>query len=329
MSLQVHAPPAEAINPHHAAAELQNVAWVQRHSPGMADDDDRLRRLRLTGFSRLAGYTYPRVGRDELALICNWITWLFLHDDCYCDDGDGNEETLAEIHRGVLAVLRGQRAPAVDEPSLLHMLVDLRRRMLVYTSPGWLERFVLSVDCYLQSTRWEAYNRGQGVTPPLAIYVKMRGYTGAMDSVYDCIELGEHLHLDPAVREHSAITSLQQMAGNCVCWANDIFSVNKELLEHNTHNLVFVLRHELGLTLSEALERATAMHNAELQAFEWSVARLPDLRREFGLEMGAAAQVYVAGLRSWVRGNVAWSLETPRYKGCLSMRGHGPTEAEP
>jgi len=66
----------ETVNPHHAAAELQNVAWMQRHSPGMLDDDDRLNRLRLTRFSRLAAFTYPRVGPAEL--ICNWITWLFL-----------------------------------------------------------------------------------------------------------------------------------------------------------------------------------------------------------------------------------------------------------
>ncbi len=321
MSFHMHPPAGETCNPHHAAAEQHNVAWVQRHSPGMTDDDDRLRRLRLTRFSRLAAFTYPRVGADELALICNWITWLFLHDDCYCDDGDADEVGLATLHQSILAVLRGAREPAARDVSLLHMLADLRRRMLAWTDAAWMSHFIVSVDRYLQSTRWEAHNRGQGVVPPLAAYLKMRCYTGAMDSVYDCIVLGEHLHLDPAVRAHTAISALEQMASNCVCWANDIFSVNKELLEHNAHNLVFVLRHEHQLTLSEAVERAVAMHDAERHAFDWSAARLPDLRREFGPETASAVQSYVAGLRSWVRGNTAWSLETPRYKGCLSMRG--------
>jgi len=322
MSFYMHPLRGETVNPHHAAAELQNVAWVQRHSPGMVDGDDRLNRLRLIRFSRLAAFTYPRVGAAELALICNWITWLFLHDDCYCDDGDADEASLAALHREVLAVLHGEHAPGARDVSLLHMLTDLRRRMLVWSDAAWMARFIGSVDRYLQSTRWEAQNRGLGLVPPLAAYVDMRRCTGAMDSVYDCIELGEHLHLGREIREHTAVATLERLAGNCVCWANDIFSVNKELLEHNAHNLVFVLRHEHHLTLAEAIEKAVAMHDAELQAFEWAAAHLPDLRREFGPKKAVEVDLYVAGLRSWVRGNAAWSWETPRYKGCLSMRGN-------
>lgn len=85
---------------------------------------------------------------------------------------------------------------------------------------------------------------------------------------------------------------------------------------------MFVLRHEHHLTLADAIEKAVAMHDAELHAFEWASARIPDFRREFGPERAAEVDCYVAGLRSWVRGNAAWSWETPRYKGCLSMRGH-------
>lgn len=310
-----------AINPCHAVVEQQNIAWVLHHSPGIAEDANKLHRLQLARFSRLAAFTYPRVGCDELALICNWITWLFFHDDCYCDDSDVEELPLARMHAVALAVLRGRHVPGPGDGPLLHMLADLRRRMAAYTSPEWLGRFIADVDRYLQSNRWEAENRRNDVSPPLAAYVKMRRYTGAMDTVFDCIELGEHLHLDPALRDHTAISSLRLMANNCVCWANDIFSVDKELLENNAHNLVFVLRNEYGLTLPEAVEQAVAMHDAELRAFDGSAAHLPDLRREFGEEMAAAARIYVAGLRSWMRGNQAWSWETPRYKGCLSMRG--------
>ena len=47
-------------------------------------------------------------------------------------------------------------------------------------------------------------------------------------------------------------------------------------------------------------------------------------RQKFGAETEAAVRIYVAGLRSWMRGNIAWAYETPRYKGCLSMRGCSP-----
>lgn len=306
-------------NPALDETERQNIAWVLHHSPGIAADAGKLRRLRMANFSRLAALTYPRVRADELALVCNWITWLFFHDDCWCDDSDVDEAELAGLHCDVLEVLGG-RALRPGDGSLLHMLADLRGRMLEQAGPRWLARFTVDVDRYLQSNRWEAQNRGTGVTPPLAVYVKMRRFTGAMDTVFDFIELAEHLHLGPAVRGHTAVSRLRLMANNCVCWANDIFSVDKELLEHNAHNLVFVLRQEYGLTLPEALERAVAMHDAELRSFEWFAARLPS----FGEKMDAAVRIYVAGLRSWMRGNLAWAVETPRYQGCLSLRNCDP-----
>ena len=327
MSFHIQAPAGQTINPHHEAAERRNIEWVLRFSPGLAQDAGRLGRLRRARFSRLAAYTYPRVAVDELALICHWITWLFFHDDCWCDDSDVEEAALAVLHTRALATLRGDFTPEPGDSALLHMLVDLRERMLARADDAWLGWFIADVDGYLQSTRWEAQNRRLGLSPPLAAYVKMRRFTGAMDTVFDCIELGERLRLDPAVREHTVLSRLRLMANNCVCWANDIFSIDKELLEHNAHNLVFVLRREHGLTLAHALEQAVAMHDAELRAFEWFAARMPEfsgeLRQKFGAETEAAVRIYVAGLRSWMRGNIAWSWETPRYRGCLSMRGCG------
>jgi hypothetical protein len=133
------------------------------------------------------------------------------------------------------------------------------------------------------------------VTPPLAAYVKMRRYTGAMDTVFDCIELVEHLHLSKAVREHTTVSRLRLMANNCVCWANDLFSVDKELLEHNTHNLVFVLRQEYGLTLAEAMEQAVTMHDAEIRAFEWSPREYRRLAGKWTRRSASTWQVYVRG----------------------------------
>jgi hypothetical protein len=307
---------APEANPHHDEVERQNIAWVLRFAPKIAADAGELRRLRMARFARLAALTYPRVGADELALVCNWITWLFFHDDCLCDDSDVDEAELARLHARMLGVLRGE-TPAPRESSLLHMLADLRDRCRRWADRGWMERFTGDVDRYLQSNRWEAANRDSGATPPLAAYVKMRRYTGAMDTVFDFVELAEHLHLGRVVREHTALSRLRLMANNCVCWANDIVSVDKELLEHNAHNLVFVLRHAHKLTLADAVERAAAMHDEECRAFEWSAARLP----RFGGETDAAVRIYVAGLRSWMRGNIAWAAETPRYRGCLSLRG--------
>lgn len=325
MSFHIEPPTGLILNPHHAAAEQRNIDWVLRFCPGLAHEPAKLDRLRKTRFARLAAFTYPRVGADELTLLCDWITWLFVHDDCWCDDSDVDEQTLTLLHMRVLSTLRGEFTPTPDDTALLHMAAELGPRMMQWADQTWMNQFIADFDAYLQSTRWEAQNRRLGLTPPLAAYVKMRCFTGAVDIVADCIELCEHITFPAALRQHTAMSCLRLMANNCVCWANDIFSLDKELLEHNAHNLVFVLRRERGLTLAQALEQAVAMHDAELRAFEWSAARLPEFseefRQQFGAEGEAAVTTYVSGLRSWVRGNLAWSWETPRYKGCLSMRG--------
>ncbi len=125
MSSHIDPPTGMILNPHHAAAEQRNLEWVLRFNPSLAQEPAKLDRLRQTRFSRLAAFTYPCVGLDELTLLCDWITWLFVHDDCWCDDSDVDEHTLTVLHTRVLATLRGELAPEPGDDSLLHMCAEL------------------------------------------------------------------------------------------------------------------------------------------------------------------------------------------------------------
>ena len=75
-------------------------------------------------------------------------------------------------------------------------------------------------------------------------------------------------------------------------------------------NLAVALRAEYGLTLQAAVMRAAQMHDAEVRAFLELESRLPS----FGTQSEALLKRYVAGLRSWMRGNYDWSQMTGRYR---------------
>lgn len=315
-------PHTAPINRHVDVVEREGVAWVLRYFPAVALSPGRLRKLQAAKFARLAARGLPRAPQAELRLVCDWITWLFFYDDALCDDvaGGGSADPLArlqEVQARMLAVLRGTGARGGDEP-LVHMLADLTARTAEWATGEFFARFVGDVERYFQSNVWELRNLIRGVIPALALYVKMRPLTGAACVVFDLIELTRRTRL-AGPRQHALVQQLELLANNAICWANDVRSLEKELAEHNPHNLVLALKADLGLSTDEALARAAAMQAAEEDAFDALVEVLPDF---VGL---ATPEVrgYVDDVRSFIRGNLVWMDETMRYRARLSMRSYG------
>lgn len=317
-------PHAAPINRYAELAEREGVAWVLRYFPAVALSPGRLRKLQAAKFARLAARGLPRAPLAELRLVCDWITWLFFYDDALCDDVASACDPLRRLHEAqtrMLAVLRGSPPRESDEP-LVHMLAELGARTAAWAAQGFMARLVVEVERYFHSNVWEVRNLLHQLRPALPIYLKMRPFTGAAGVVFALIELIRHESLEE-VRQHVVIQQLELLANNAICWANDIGSLEKELVEQNPHNLVLVLQADQGLGLDEALARAVAMQTAEEDAFD---ALAGSLRDYDGL--GAPAVLgYVADLGSFVRGNFVWMQETMRYRARLSMRSYGSAAA--
>lgn len=317
----VFEPSAAPINRHAELAEQEGVAWVLRFFPELRHHAGRLRKLRAAKFARLAARGLPRAPLAELQLVCDWITWLFFYDDGLCDDS-GAQATdpmtrLRDVQERMLAVLTGAE-PRARDGQLVHMLADLRERTRAWADAAFLPRFHADIARYFQSNVWELDNLQRGASPCEPLYLKMRPLTGAAPVVFDLIELVGHQPVQ-ALREHALVQQLELLANNAICWANDIGSLDKELLEGNPHNLVLVLRNDHRLTMDEALARASAMHAAELAAFEELFEKLPGIMGLSDLHVRG----YLADIRSFVGGNLVWMQETMRYRACLSMRSYG------
>jgi 5-epi-alpha-selinene synthase len=312
-------PHAAPINRYADLVEREGIAWVLRFFPAVALSPGRLRKLQAAKFARLAARGLPRAPLAELRLVCDWITWLFFYDDALCDDVASAADPLSRLHDAqerMLAVMRGEPPEREDGP-LVHMLADLATRTAAWAAQGFMPRFTGEVERYFQSNVWELHNHLHQVRPPLPIYLKMRPFTGAACVIFGLIELTRHTPL-AAARRHVMLEQLELLANNAICWANDIGSLEKEMLEHNPHNLVLVLRAE-GLDMDEALARAVAMQQAEEDAFEALAAGVRLCPQLASPEVLA----YVADLGSFVRGNAVWMQETMRYRARLSMRSYG------
>ena len=310
---KLYCPFPPAINGHADIVHQETVEWAWRF--GLLFNEPTYDVFRATNIGRLAARFHPDARRAELRLLSDWYAWMFLRDD-RCDESEIGEhpESLAPSDARFLEILQGEEPAKRDEP-LAQAMHDLKLRLFPKATAAWTRRFLRTVTELFQSSLWEAANRARGTVPDLETYLRMRRITGGILVDLDLIEVVEGLRLPPEVREHNIVRALARTSNNVACWANDLFSLNKELECGDVHNLVVVLRHAKGLTLQEAVNLSIRMHNAEVHRFVMLESRLP----VFGRTVNANLARYAAALRTRMRGNLDWSRESARYR--RSMQG--------
>lgn len=300
-------PFASTLNRHAEVVERTTIEWADRFQ--LLEDPHVRRRLGGVRVGWLVSHAYPNASREDLQLMTDWTTWLFLQDDQCDENGIGKQpEQLGIIHARSLEILRGAQ-PSANDRVLSHALLNLRQRMEQYGMQGWMPRFIATFENSLNASVWEATNRQRKVIPDVATYIRYRAFTGGLYTHIVLQELTEHLQLPATIREHPTIVQLTRMAVNVVCWANDLFSLMKEITQGDVHNLVLSLQHKHQLSLQEAVDRAAALHDTEVRAFIELTLRVPS----FGMEVDVELKRYIAILRSWMRGNLDWSYMSGRY----------------
>lgn len=305
-----------AINPNLERAQEHTLRWVVElglvHAQG-----EKFDRFVAARFAWLAARAYPQVDADQLAVITEWITFIFFFDDM-CDtqaaiDPDYLVKLVAHEDR-LIALARGA-SPCESDSPLDRALVDILGRVGEWASPFWQQRLAAHIQEYLEGCRWERLIRMQGRIPRLATYSKLRLLVSAVFPCFDfagvCIDVDGRR---TAFVDNVYVEQLEVMANNHICWVNDIYGLDKELGEQTTSNLVVVLASQFDLTWDQALDRAIDMCNSELEAFAELAQQLVQLG-------DPDCQAYVRALESWMRGNLDWYAETRRYQ----LDGDDPT----
>lgn len=259
----------------------------------------------------LASNIHPDGSSETLAIISDWYLWMFLYDD-YCDESElgKNPEQLRNYNAKLLTVLRGASRASKEDPISL-LIEDLGRRFRTLGKDDWMARFTSSVKEFFEATVWEASNRFEERPPDLASYIEMRPKAAGLmvDGMF--IEMADGVSLTETQLELDIVKDLRRLANLLVCWANDIFSLNKEVHHNDVHNLVLALQHEQRLTLLDALERATQMHDEAVKEFVTRKLDLPD---------DPVLSRYAELLEARIRSNIEWSKTALRYQQFESVR---------
>lgn len=304
----LYCPFASALNKHAATIQEETIWWVSFF--GLLPNEWSHQAIRAAAISKLAARFHPSTGPQELRLISDFYTWMFLQDDRRDESEVGwRPGLLFENDRRSLQVLEGDDPTWRDPPSV-HALRNLRDRLNAQApGPAWMRRFVRGVENYFEATTWEATNRAQGIVPDPDTYARMRPLTAGLAVDDELIELAGEARLFGGAREHPTVRRLTLASHRAVCWANDVVSLEKELAHADVHNLVLVLVHAEGLGLQEAVDRVGRMHDIEVRDFVRLSSHLPS----FGPAVDGQLRRYVAALQARIRGNLDWSRESARY----------------
>ncbi|MDD1605484.1 MAG: hypothetical protein LUP96_02130 [Methylococcaceae bacterium] len=303
----IYCPFPSAINSHVDALQQHTLDWVQQFK--LISNDIDWHHLKKSQFHRLAARAYPNTSLDRLAIIADWNIWLFILDD-QCDEwGFGKHpEQLAILHNRCLEILSGAM-PNIEDVALVHAIYNIRTRIEKLMPLSWVIRFIQSVAEYFEAIKWEAENRQKDIWPDVETYIRMRPYTGGLLTDIDLIELSESIFFPLVIRKHPCICELIEITNNVVCWSNDIISLPKENKHHDRHNLVLIFRHYQAINLQTAIEQVNQM-------IENAVYRFIELEQSLShseTKNNEDVSRLIGIMRSWMRGNLDWSLESERY----------------
>jgi Terpene synthase family 2, C-terminal metal binding len=299
-----------AMHRHTPAAEAGTLAWADRF--GLLADPATRRRLVATRSARLAGRVSPRATVPGLLLNTDWQTWLFLFDDAFCDESElgARPPAMIGLAAQVLAVMETGQVPPAESAQVgafLVALADLRDRLAALATPGQRARFTAAVTGYLLALTWEAAHREAGVPASLREYQVMRRHSGAVPTCLALIEVVNGFELPERVVRQAGVGEVSEAAADVTSWANDILSYPKEV-RRSAHvlSLPAVLAREYGISATQALREAAALYEERIRSYQ-------ELEAPLLAEGNPLVNLYLADLRAWIAGNLAWSYETGRY----------------
>ncbi len=306
------------------------VPWAVRRNPNRVEHERIARELairlkllngdpadrdvrRFDAFVAADSYSYPYPDLERLNAAGEFNQWLYFLDDQYDDHPEVGRDvaTVTALMERSLGVLGGASPPAPDAP-FEQLTAHLGAALRALAPRGWFPRFFEHVGEYLFRGSLAAMGRwSRDEVPTVDDYLTLRLYDSALFAVFDVVEIAAAVEWPDDVRRHPLVDELRLRAARHVAFANDVFSYQKEVLEHGcTCNLLHVLMVNHRLDLRHALREAFDLINGDLDRFIAAEAALPS----WGPEIDRRVARYVDGLKAWIRGNVDFSLGSARFR---------------
>ncbi|MCX4881386.1 hypothetical protein [Streptomyces sp. NBC_00847] len=310
----LYCPIPAAIHPKAALLDERSAAWLARF-PGIVDEA-QCARLARADIGRLAARIAPCALDDQLQLWSDYLLWIFIYDD-FVDEGVFRDRP-AEL---AAATARLQRA--AEEPnSSLHVqdpyiasLRDIRVRLDNYATPAQVGRWLGKLRSSLLTAVWKAGNIARGLTPSLDEALTLRLHDGFIMTFPPLLDVFDGFEVPTIDMADRRVRALTEMAAILAVWPSELVSYAKE--SHRApdgHNIVDVIGHEYGCSMSNAITHAITIRDRILCQF---------LRIRESMLSTSAPEVrrYLIDLGHYIRGSLDWILDTPRYRYLNGING--------
>ncbi|ELY92602.1 terpene synthase family protein [Natrialba taiwanensis] len=300
---EISCPFSAEINPHLEEIIDHTYDWVQEMGlTGVSP-------TKLDSYARFSCWVNP-VGPPETINLCNdWYCFLYLHDDHLDTTGQGTDSAAVErFQEPFLAVLDGE-PPDSNQVPLVEALADICQRATAIMSQEWCDRFVQCQRDYFEGTKWEVDNLVSNHVPGRHAYIPNRRHGAALYPSFAMSELERDISLSTDVYHREDVTALRESAANIIAWSNDVFSLQRELVNDRVSNLIVTIREEQGCSLQEAVTEVCELIEAEIRRFEALSHRIA-----VASDTDADLLAYRNALKHWISGYLEWCKESPRFE---------------
>lgn len=276
-------------------------------------------KVRAMGLGRFAMLCHTDTDDpDRLLLAAQCFAALFELDDCYCDDARSGSEPrlLGPRLAQALSVLepahlseryRSELEQAVSSDPVLIGLRAYMKRIEALGSKAQVARVRHEITAMFVAMNAEAAWRIEGVTPAIWEYLAQRQANSFLPclSLIDIVgdyELPASVYSAPPVRRATVLAASASIV------LNDLFSACKEQKAGSgDFNLVLLLAREQRCSLKQAMTQSTAIHDEIMHQYE-------NARRDALKDASPQLKRYMAGIDSWLAGNVEWHRTSGRYQ---------------
>lgn len=311
----LYCPFPSLLNQHVHKADKHTLHWVKKHQ--LVTNEEILEHYQTQKFTWMVARMFPSADLSALSVAADLNTLLFILDDQF----DGQEEATADMRRqenfeklvtGLISIMKHNSQVSLEKGGpVMSAVSDIWKRIRKLGGLGWQVRFIESLQQAFAANLWRIQSVQQAQLPTLEAYMKWRPiFSGASFFAY-LVEAMEGIRLPDYVFLDSTVQQLIVLCSSTICWANDLFSFNKELEQGDEMNLVMLIRRKNNCSIAEAVDEAVNIHDKQVAAFQALAGHLPS----FGSVTDAQLQRYVQALAVMMRGNIDWSVkDTARYR---------------
>ncbi|EIW79743.1 terpenoid synthase [Coniophora puteana RWD-64-598 SS2] len=293
------------VSPHLEKVGKEATEWLHSLAPF---NPKSLAAFNKCNFCLLAALSYPQLDESHFRTACDLIFFFFVVDE-YTDVGSA--PVVQELVNVMMNAFEHPHEPRPEGESILGELSrQFWARAIKIITPEAQRHFMDSVTQYLKSVVTQAADRDANVCRNIHEYLLVRRETVGVRVAFTPAEAP--LSIPDDIFFHPSLQALSDCVIELVIIDNDIVSYNREQTTGDeNHNLITVVRRELGCSLDDAFVWAARYHAEIQERFHSRMGSLPS----WGPRMDDEVKQYVEGMAYWVRGNHAWSYEGQRYFG--------------